>query len=495
MISSCFATSVGAEVEADRFELLRAHIQTWLAGVEREELLITSAALQEEIAADWSRQREHYQIISVRWPEHYHTAGHIPRAENIYWVDLMQAENLERLERDKMQILYCYYGHGSMISAVMLNLLGIESRSLDGGMMTWNEEAMVKEPWDREADYAVETTYRQPVVGYSLPELSGEAITITELVTERAWAYLGGEGSPVIQAAALKEIVDVWEERGGDYQIVDVRLKAEYADGHVPYALHIPWRSLADLVSLGRLDPAKTAIVYSYNGQLGQMAATLLNLLGYPSVNLLFGMLDWNLAQVAEEYYWKTAAGYPIKGAGIKIDRTTITPAVTASQSEEAEMSLTITSSAFEPGGEIPARYTCDGEDVSPPLTWTGIPDGAQSLVLVVDDPDAPDPEAPRMTWVHWVLYNLPPDAKGLPEAVTSDDLPVGTREGLNDWKRTGYGGPCPPIGRHRYFHKLYALDQQLPDLGAATKTELEAAISGHILGMAELVGTCERTR
>ena len=120
-------------------------------------------------------------------------------------------------------------------------------------------------------------------------------------------------------------------------------------------------------------------------------------------------------------------------------------------------MTLMLNSSAFDNGSAIPARYTCEGEDVSPPLTWTGVPDTARSLVLIVDDPDAPDPKAPKMVWVHWVLYNIPPDLSGLPEDVMSAKLPPGAGAGLNDWKRAGYGGPCPPIGRHRYFHKLYA--------------------------------------
>jgi hypothetical protein len=107
-----------------------------------------------------------------------------------------------------------------------------------------------------------------------------------------------------------------------------------------------------------------------------------------------------------------------------------------------------------------------------------------------VDDPDAPDPAAPKMTYVHWVLYNIPPDCAGLPEGVTSAELPAGTGEGLNDWKRTGYGGPCPPIGRHRYFHKLYALDIVLPDLGRTTKPALLTAMAGHEIARAELVGT-----
>jgi Raf kinase inhibitor-like YbhB/YbcL family protein len=153
-------------------------------------------------------------------------------------------------------------------------------------------------------------------------------------------------------------------------------------------------------------------------------------------------------------------------------------------------MDMRIESEAFAHNAEIPKRHTCDGEDRSPPLTFSGIPPAATSLVLIVDDPDAPDPAAPKMTWVHWVLYNLPPMTAGLREALPAAQLPAGTREGQNDWKRGGYGGPCPPVGRHLYFFKLYALDIALPDLGLATKAQLEAAMKGHVLAEAQLVGT-----
>jgi Raf kinase inhibitor-like YbhB/YbcL family protein len=158
-------------------------------------------------------------------------------------------------------------------------------------------------------------------------------------------------------------------------------------------------------------------------------------------------------------------------------------------------MKFQVTSSAFAEGQEIPPDHTCDGDDVSPRLAWEGLPEGTQSLVLIVDDPDAPDPAAPKMTWVHWVLYNLPASATHLPRGVPAADLPSGTREGLNDWKRMGYGGPCPPIGRHRYFHKLYALDVTLPDLGEATKAVVEQAMAGHVLATAQLIGTYQRMR
>ena len=156
-------------------------------------------------------------------------------------------------------------------------------------------------------------------------------------------------------------------------------------------------------------------------------------------------------------------------------------------------MALELTSPVFSHQADMPKRCTCEGDDISPPLSWSGAPAGTRSFALIVDDPDAPDPKAPKMTWVHWVLYNLPPTAGELPEGVRSDALPSGTREGLNDWKRTGYGGPCPPVGRHRYFHKLYALDTVLPDLGTPTKAALEQAMEGHVVARAELVGYYEK--
>ena len=161
----------------------------------------------------------------------------------------------------------------------------------------------------------------------------------------------------------------------------------------------------------------------------------------------------------------------------------------------ETEMALQITSSAFAHLGKIPAQYTCTGRDISPPLAWTGVPPGTQSLALIVDDPDAPDPKAPKMTWVHWVVYNLPPTVTAVPEGAALGALSPEARSGLNDWQRTGYGGPCPPIGRHRYVHKLYALDTKLPSLDRPTKQQVEAAMAGHILAQAELVGTYQKPR
>lgn len=155
---------------------------------------------------------------------------------------------------------------------------------------------------------------------------------------------------------------------------------------------------------------------------------------------------------------------------------------------EAADMAtFTLTSSAFRHQAPMDARFSCQGGDVSPPLTWGHAPAGTKSFALIMDDPDAPGG-----TWVHWVLYDIPAAVSSLPEG-GADKLPAGTREGSNSWSRTGYGGPCPPSGRHRYFHTLYALDLVLPDLHNPDKAALEAAMHGHVLAQTQLMGTYQK--
>ena len=154
---------------------------------------------------------------------------------------------------------------------------------------------------------------------------------------------------------------------------------------------------------------------------------------------------------------------------------------------------LTLTSTSFSHNKLIPAHHTCDDKDISPALAWRGVPENTKSLVLIVDDPDAPDPAAPKMTWVHWILYNIPSSTVSLAEGIIDTDLPPGTLQGMNDWQRIGYGGPCPPIGTHRYFHKLYALNTVLPDLQIPIKAVLEKAMQGHIIASTELIGLYQR--
>jgi Raf kinase inhibitor-like YbhB/YbcL family protein len=158
-------------------------------------------------------------------------------------------------------------------------------------------------------------------------------------------------------------------------------------------------------------------------------------------------------------------------------------------------MSFSLKSPAFAPNGPIPAKYTCEGADVSPPLEWSGAPSGTGSYALIVDDPDAPDPAKPQRVYVHWVVYNIPASATNLPENAAKSGLPPGAQQGSNDWGKQTYGGPCPPIGRHRYFFKLYALDAELTGLNKPTKAQLEKAIQPRIVGTTELMGTYQKEK
>ena len=158
-------------------------------------------------------------------------------------------------------------------------------------------------------------------------------------------------------------------------------------------------------------------------------------------------------------------------------------------------MTLKVTSSAFQQGGAIPARYTCEGQDASPPLAWSGVPGNAKTIAMIVDDPDAPDPAKPQRVYVHWVVYNIPAAATSLVENASKAGMPKGAVQGKNDWGKAVYGGPCPPIGRHRYFFKFYALDTELSGIGSVTKPDLENAMKGHIVDSGELMGTYQKAK
>ena len=246
----------------------------------------------------WSNQSKNYQIVSVRKPDDYKGAGHIPDAINIYWIDIVVDENLTRLDSHKILIHYCYYGHGSMLTSTVLSLLGYRCKSHDFGMMDWNLDALVKEPWDQTADYEVETAVNWPKELYPAPVIASDQTGVKSIIKEMARKYLAGEGSPIIRSSGVKAIVDNWDHKKAEYQIVDVRSERDYETGHVPNAINIPWVGIAEIENLRKLDPHRTVIVCSDSGQTGQLATTVLNLLGYHAVDMLFGMMDWNKAYV-----------------------------------------------------------------------------------------------------------------------------------------------------------------------------------------------------
>jgi len=313
--------TVGCEREAsgvaeapDRFEELRTHIQTWLWTTGEDELLMTVGELKDSIVDDWANQQDRYRIVSVRGAEHY-DAGHVPNAANVAWREVVKEGKFGPFGPEKATVLYCYIGHGSMLACTMLNLLDRPCRSVHFGMMAWNLDTLAIDPWDGEADYPVESGADTATGSFALPLIVSDQADVKGVVREQAASCLSREGSLVIRSADVKAIVDEWEDEQGEYQIVDVRSREEYEAGHVPHALSIPWGDIAEVESLYRLDPERTTIVYSDNGQTGMLASTVLNLLGYRAVGMRLGMMDWNAAQVGESRLWTGAAGYPVEAS------------------------------------------------------------------------------------------------------------------------------------------------------------------------------------
>lgn len=298
----------------DRFEEVRAHVQAWLWETQEDEVLIPVGELKETIVDDWAGQQERYRIVSVRRPEHY-AAGHIPYATNVSWRETVKQGEFEPFDPGKTTVAYCYIGHGSMLVCTTLNLLGRRCRSVHFGMMAWNVGALGFDPWDGEADYPVEAGPDTAADTFALPVIASDREDVREIIQDQAAKHMSREGSPVIGSADVKGILDEWGVKEREYQVVDVRSREEYEAGHVPHALNIPWRDIAEIENLKKIDPERTAIVYSDNGQTGMLASTVLNLLGYRSVGMRFGMMDWNAAQVGESRAWSAAAGYPVEGS------------------------------------------------------------------------------------------------------------------------------------------------------------------------------------
>lgn len=310
----CDGRATGSAEAPDRFEEVRAHIQSWLWETGEDKLLITAGELKEAILDDWVNQQDRYQIVSVRRPDHY-AAGHIPNARNIPWGEIVEEATLEDLDPAKTTVAYCYIGHASMLACTMLNLLDRPCRSVHFGMMSWSVEALAIEPWDREAGYPVESDAVAAEQTFVLPVIASDREELNEVIREQAKKLLSREGFPVVRPPDVKEIIDDWENKQREYQIVDLRSAEEYENGHVAHALNIPWRNLAEVENLRILDPERTAVVYSENGQTGLLATAALNLLGYQAVAMRLGMMDWNVAQVAESRLWPGAAGYPVESS------------------------------------------------------------------------------------------------------------------------------------------------------------------------------------
>jgi rhodanese-related sulfurtransferase len=308
------AAGAGPGRAVDRFEVLRGQVEVWLSRQGDGAMLIPAGTVKDAILDAWDVQQNFYQIVSVRKPEEFAKAGHLPHAINVYWPTIASDESLAKLERRKSLVVYCSFGNASMISCTILGLLGYDCRSLSFGMSGWNLGALAQEPWDGLADYAVESGPVAAEGSYPVPKVLSTAQDVKTLIKERAAEYLASDATPVLSAPDVQTIVAEWERRKAEYQILDVRAAADFEKGHLPHAIDVPWRELVDTRNLVKLDPARTVIVCSENGQTAQLAATVLNLLGYRAKGMRFGMMDWNTAYVDKSQKWSGAAGYPIEG-------------------------------------------------------------------------------------------------------------------------------------------------------------------------------------
>jgi rhodanese-related sulfurtransferase len=285
-------TIIGCEDEnrplvTDKFEVVRSHMGSWLTEAGDEVPIKSSSFLKETVIDDWDKQDDYYQIISVREADDYTNAGHIPNAINIFWKGIVNTGSLSQISTSKSVIVYCYTGHSAMVATTLLGLLDYEAFNLKFGMMDWNLDALNKSPWDMVADYPVETTVNTADGVYALPTLESAFDGPKAIIKERAAAYLPA-ASPFVSASTVKDKVDNWENEKSDFQIISVRSVDKYEAGHVPHAINISWKTIADVDNLKKIDPEKTTI------------------------DMVYGMMDWNKNNVADSIEWDGVADYPV---------------------------------------------------------------------------------------------------------------------------------------------------------------------------------------
>ncbi len=285
-------------MKMDSFETVRQHIDTWLATIE-DKNLVTDTKVK-DIVDNWETNKDKYQIVSVRKPQHY-AQGHVANAINIQFANIVDDESLKLLDPKKTTIAYCYVGQKGQLSMTLLNLVNFKAKNLSGGMMDWNLETFKesgKTPWDGVADYPVETMDNKPTETYSTPAIKTKLTKAVDIIQEQAQTYLKtivGMRNHVITTSDVKKIIDDWDNNKDKYQIISVRNAEDYAKGHIAHAINIPWKQALKLDNLKKLDPNKTIITYSERGFSGETIGISLNLLGYKARNIKFGFMDWNL--------------------------------------------------------------------------------------------------------------------------------------------------------------------------------------------------------
>ena len=308
------APAMGAPVTPDsdsNFEQIRNKASVWITDINGDIPIKSSQYVKGWVVDQWDSQQDDYQIVSVRGKNDYNTKGHVENADNIPWQEITSPENIDQFDSMKTIVVYSDLGYQAGVASVALNLLDFKTINMKFGMMDWNLQGLVNKPWDKHASYVVETKNNNSNKSYQTPDLSGLTGSLEDIISLQ---YINNVApKPVlISSQEVKQIIDDWPQSESQYQIISVRENKDYLAGHIPHSINIPWHEITNKDKLNQIDPEKKVIVYCYTGHLAEVAATLLNLLGYDAINLRFGMMDWNSKYVKTAIQWDGEATHPL---------------------------------------------------------------------------------------------------------------------------------------------------------------------------------------
>jgi len=310
LVITCCISPVKAGNQDD-FEVLRNKFDSWLGDIKDSIPIVSSNYVNDWIIKNWQSNQEDYQLISVRSHDSYVNKGHISQAINIPYEDILTDENLEKLDDIKTQIIYSDNGYRSTTVSTILNLIDYHSYSMKFGMLDWNTSHVANRYILSKKMHKVVKGKDKSKTTYQYPPRTNSGKPLNALVKQRFNEVLA-TGQFIISIKDVEHIIDNWEKYKDSYQIISVRETKDFIPGHIPHAINIPWHELMHDAQLKRIDPAKNVVLYCYTGHLAQLSATLLNMLGYKTVNMRYGMMGWNSHFVSKKVVWDGVANYPV---------------------------------------------------------------------------------------------------------------------------------------------------------------------------------------
>lgn len=298
-------------IQSDNFETLRTSLSEWLNDASNETPFKSSKYIKSWIVDKWDEQKEDYQIIDVRTHNNFTKKGHIPNAINIHWKSITKTENINKFDPMITTIVYSDLGYEAGVSSVILNLLDFKTFNMKFGLMDWNLSALSKKPWDKNSNFKVVKNNTLKNQTFHLPVIVNNNKSTEDIIKSRYQTHVLNK-KVTIPSKGVKKILSNWNLNNEKYQIISVRTKKDYLNGHIEHAINIPWNEILDKKQLIKIDPNKTVILYCYTGFQAGAASTLLNFLGYNTVNMRFGMMDWNQNHIPKTTSWNGRANYPI---------------------------------------------------------------------------------------------------------------------------------------------------------------------------------------